>query len=105
MTAPGIERHDFGATPAGESVERFVLTSQSGLKVALLSLGCIIQSVDAPDRAGAFANIALGFGQLDDYLTNVPFFGCIAGRYANRIAGGQFQLDGETHRLAVNERG
>jgi aldose 1-epimerase len=105
MTVSGIERHEFGVTPAGEPVERFVLSNDAGLKVALLSLGCIIQSIDAPDRDGAFANIALGFSALDDYLTNLPFFGCVAGRYANRIAGGRFQLDGETHQLAVNERG
>jgi aldose 1-epimerase len=103
MAAPGIERHEFGATPAGEPVYQFVLTNQSGLKVALLSLGCIIQSIDAPDRNGAFANVALGFSRLDDYLTNVPFFGCVAGRYANRIAGGQFELDGNTYKLVVNE--
>ena len=87
MATPGIERHEFGASPAGESIERFVLTNQSGLKVALLSLGCIIQSIDAPDRDGSFANVALGFSRLEDYLTNLPFFGCIAGRFANRIAG------------------
>lgn len=105
MATPGIERHEFGATSAGETIERFVLTNQSGVTVALLSLGCIIQSVDAPDRDGAFANVALGFSGLDDYLTNLPFFGCIAGRYANRIAGGQFELDGERYELVVNERG
>jgi aldose 1-epimerase len=105
MAAPGIERHEFGVSPAGEPIERFVLTNQSGLNVALLSLGCIIQSVDVPDRVGAYANVILGFSRLDDYLTNLPFFGCVAGRYANRIAGGQFALDGKTHQLVVNERG
>ncbi|HET9658919.1 MAG TPA: aldose epimerase family protein [Thermomicrobiales bacterium] len=104
MATPGIERHEFGATSDGETVERFVLTNQSGVTVALLSLGCIIQSIDAPDRDGAFANVALGFNRLDDYLTNLPFFGCIAGRFANRIAAGQFELDGERYQLATNER-
>ncbi len=105
MATPGVEQHEFGVTPAGELVERFILTNQNGMKVALLSLGCIIQSIDAPDRDGAFVNVALGFDRLDDYLTNLPFFGCVAGRYANRIAGGRFQLDGESHQLVVNERG
>lgn len=104
MATPGIERHEFGVTAEGETVERFVLTNQSGVTVALLSLGCIIQSIDAPDRDGAFANIALGFSRLEDYLTNLPFFGCVAGRYANRIAEGRFELDGEGHQLVVNER-
>jgi aldose 1-epimerase len=105
MATAGIERHEFGTTPEGQPVQRFVLTNQSGLTVALLSLGCIIQSIDVPDRDGAFANVALGFNRLDDYLTNLPFFGCIAGRYANRIAGGQFELDGERYQLVTNEQG
>ncbi len=105
MAVSGIERNEFGLAPSGEAVERFVLTNQTGMKVALLSLGCIIQSIDVPDRDGAFANVALGFRSLDDYLTNLPFFGCIAGRYANRIAGGQFQLDGQTHQLVCNDSG
>lgn len=103
MATPGIERHEFGVTPDGESVERFILKNQSGMTVALLSLGCIIQSIDVPDRDGAFANVALGFSRLEDYLTNLPFFGCIAGRYANRIAGGKFELDGQRYQLAVNQ--
>ncbi len=102
MTATGIERHEFGTTPAGETVERFVLTNSAGLTVAFLSLGCIIQSIDAPDRDGAVANVALGFSHLDDYLTNLPFFGCIAGRYANRVAGAQFELDGAVYQLPAN---
>lgn len=98
-----LERSEFGVMPDGQPVERFVLTNANGLTVALLSLGCIIQSVDVPDRDGAFANVALGFDNLGDYLTNLPFFGCIAGRYANRIAGGRFDLDGESVELVVNE--
>ncbi len=104
MAIPGLERHEFGVTPEGEKVERFVLTNRSGVTVAFLSLGCIIQSIDVPDRDGAFANVALGFSRFEDYLTNLPFFGCVAGRYANRIAGGQFELDGERYQLVVNER-
>lgn len=103
MAVPGIERHDFGVTPAGEAVERFVLTNAGGLRVCLLSLGCIVQSIETPDRNGDFANVTLGFEQLDDYLTNLPFFGCVAGRYANRIAGGQFRLGDERYELVTNE--
>ena len=103
MVSAGVERQDLGITPDGETVERFVLTNRNGVSVALLSLGCIIQSIDVPDRNGAFANVALGFGRFEDYLTNHPFFGCVAGRYANRIAGGQFELDGQRYRLTVNQ--
>lgn len=105
MATPGIVRDAFGSTPDGVTVERFELTNTAGLKVALLSLGCIIQSIDVPDRNGALVNVTLGFGHLDGYLTNLPFFGCVAGRYANRIAGGSFSLDGRAHELVTNERG
>lgn len=105
MAVPGIDRSDFDVTPNGEMVERFVLANATGLKVTLLSLGCVIQSIEAPDRDGACVNVALGFNRLEDYLTNIPYFGCIAGRYANRIAGGEFQLDGETYRLVTNQDG
>ena len=103
--APTFERHEFGVTDDGETVERFVLTNATGMTVTLLSLGCIIQSVEAPDRTGARANVALGFSGLDDYLANIPFFGCIAGRYANRIAAGRFELDGEPYELPINNLG
>ncbi len=103
MASAEIERHEFGVTPDGETVERFALTNASGMRVALLSLGCIIQSIEVPDRDGAFANVALGFGRFEDYLTNHPFFGCVAGRYANRIAGGRFELDGQRYDLVVNQ--
>ncbi|MEZ4530849.1 MAG: aldose epimerase family protein [Thermomicrobiales bacterium] len=105
MATSGIERQSFGATPSGETIERFVLSNSSGLQVALLSLGCIIHSVEAPDRNGVAANVVLGFDNPDDYLANPAFFGCIAGRYANRIAGARFMLDGQVHQLVANERG
>lgn len=105
MGATDIDRQPYGATPAGAPIERFVLSGPSGIRVALLSLGCIVQSIDVPDRAGVVANIALGFADLEGYLDNSPFFGCVAGRYANRIAGGRFDLDGVVYRLGANERG
>lgn len=98
-----VERQVFGVTADGQPVERFVLANQTGVTVTLLSLGCIVQSVEVPDRDGTVANIALGFSRLDDYVTNLPFFGCVAGRYANRIAGGRFELDGQAFQLATNE--
>lgn len=103
MSSAHIQRNDVGITSEGETVERFVLTNEHGVRVALLSLGCIIQSLEVPDRDGAMANVALGFGRFEDYLINHPFFGCVAGRYANRIAGGRFQLDGQQYQLAVNQ--
>jgi aldose 1-epimerase len=55
-----------------------------------------------PDRNGKLEDVALGFDNLEGYLKNPPFFGAIIGRYGNRIAKGQFTLDGKTYGLAIN---
>ena len=68
----------------------------------LTNYGGIITSIKTPDRAGRFADIVLGYNDLDGYLRNSPYFGAIVGRYANRIARGRFTLDGRTYTLAVN---
>jgi aldose 1-epimerase len=87
----------------GERVERFTLTNDNGLRVEILPWGATIQSVWAPDRDGRLANVALGFAELATYVSrNEPFFGCVAGRFANRIAGAAFTLDSVTYPLAAN---
>lgn len=87
----------------GQPVTRFTLRNAHGVEVVVLPWGAVIQSVQVPDRAGAFANVALGFADLATYVTgNLPFFGCVAGRYANRIGGDGFLLDGQRVRPSLN---
>ncbi len=87
----------------GTRVDRFTLSNDGGMRVEILPWGATIQSIWVPDRQGQLANVALGFADLPTYIArNVPFFGCVAGRYANRIAGGRFTLDGETFQLPTN---
>jgi aldose 1-epimerase len=100
---PRIEKDVFGTTPEGARIDRYTLTNGRGMRVRIITYGGIIQSIETPDRHGRTANIALGFNNLTDYLEkNSPYFGCIAGRYANRIAKGMFTLDGVTYQLATN---
>ncbi len=98
----GIERSDFGALPDGTAIVRYRLGNGRGMAVAILTYGGIVQSIEVPDRDGAIANVVLGFATLEDYLAKGAYFGTITGRYANRIAGARFTLDGETHCLAAN---
>jgi aldose 1-epimerase len=86
----------------GTPVHRWTL-ERSGVRVRILSYGGIVQSAEVPDRDGRAENVVLGFADLEGYLTHPePYLGALVGRYANRIAGGRFTLDGQTYALAPN---
>jgi len=97
-----VTRGSFGRLPDGTAVEVFTLTNTAGVEVRAITYGGIIVSIRTPDRVGTPGDIALGYDTLDGYVKNNPYFGCIAGRYANRIAKGRFTLDGQTRTLATN---
>src|ERR1700744_2592456 len=78
------------------------MTNDHGLRVRFLSLGGVITEIDVPDRAGWPANMVLGLNNLREYETLPGHFGAITGRYANRIGGAQFTLDGQTYHLIAN---
>jgi aldose 1-epimerase len=99
--APSVTREAFGSTTEGP-VDRYTLTNGKGMRVQILTYGGIIQTIEVPDRRGRTANVALGFNNLTDYVERNPYFGCITGRYANRIALGRFTLDGVTYQLPIN---
>jgi len=92
----------FGVTDEGTPVDAHVLTNAAGMSVEILDLGAIISRLEVPDREGRSANVVLGLETVSDYLHRSPHFGAIAGRYANRIAGGRFILDGAEYRLPTN---
>src|SRR5690348_10580940 len=101
----GVSREPFGTTPDGAAVARYTLTSASGVTIMVLSDGVVIQSVAAPDRAGALADVTLGYDTLDGYLRDKSYLGALIGRYANRIRAGRFTLDGREYTLATNAGG
>jgi aldose 1-epimerase len=92
----------FGKTKDDQDVTVHTLTNLKGMKVKLISYGATLISVETPDRDGKNANVTLSFPNLDGYLQRHPYFGSSVGRYANRIAGGKFTLDGSTYTLATN---
>jgi aldose 1-epimerase len=98
---PSVSSAPFGSIDEGP-VRIWTLTNGHGVRIKILNYGGIIQSVEVPDRRGRFANITLGFDNIDDYVNKSPYFGCITGRYANRIALGRFTLDGTTYQLPIN---
>ena len=92
----------FGTLPTGEDVLEYQMENRNGMRVSILNYGGIVQSIWVPDRDGELGDVALGFDELEAYLAKSPYFGCITGRYANRIAKGKFTLDGKTYTLATN---
>lgn len=93
----------FGFLPSGEPVYIHTLTNPTGASVSILTLGGIVTSLRMPDRSGAFADVVLGFDNLEAYVAGHPYFGAIAGRVAGRITGACFTLDGVTYPLAAND--
>ncbi len=93
----------YGRLPDGREIERYVLRSGGGIRVGILTYGGIIDTIDVPDVAGNYANVVLGYPDLAGYV-QAPntYFGSIIGRYGNRIAAGQFTIDGTNYSLPVN---
>jgi len=91
-------------TADGRPIDVYTLQDDK-ITVRILTYGGIVMSLEAPDRNGKPANIVLGFDSLDGYVKtgNKPYMGAIIGRYANRIAGGTFQLDGKTYHVPKND--
>ncbi|QDV51967.1 aldose epimerase family protein [Gimesia fumaroli] len=87
-----------------DSIKLYTLKNNAGMTVKVTNYGAIITSITVPDRNGKMADIALGYNCVEDYINAVdkPYFGAIVGRYGNRIAKGQFTLNGKTYSLAKN---
>lgn len=98
-----LSQEVFGSLADGRSVERYTLKNRQGIRVQILTWGAIISSIQTPDAQGKLADIVLGFDTLKDYLEKSPYFGCIVGRFANRLAHGQFSLDGKSYQLTQND--
>lgn len=98
-----LSRFVFGTLPDGRDVTAATLRNGNGLEIEVIAYGAILRSVRVPDRAGSLGDVTLGFDDLAGYLGDSPYFGAVVGRYANRIAGGRFELGGVRHELARND--
>ena len=92
----------FGALEDGTEITIVRMTNARYMEVGILTWGGIVQCLCVPDRDGKIENVSLGFNSVAEYEANSPYFGALIGRYANRIANGRFELDGEEIELATN---
>lgn len=100
-----IEKVLFGRLPDGRGAHLFTLRNVAGMVVQITDFGATIVSITVPDRNGTFADIALGYDDLDGYVSDTAYLGCVVGRYANRIAGGRFTIDGKAYQATINSDG
>jgi aldose 1-epimerase len=86
-------------------VDSFTLVNDHGIEITAINYGCIITKILAPDKAGNYENVVLGYDSIEEYVNNNSFFGAVCGRVAGRIKAGSFELDGKTYALAQNNHG
>jgi aldose 1-epimerase len=98
----GIEKRPFGTLPGGQVADLYTL-ALGEVEAQITNYGGIITALRVPDSGGELGDVVHGFETLDGYLGKQPYFGCIVGRYANRIGGARFKLEGREYRLAKND--
>lgn len=107
LNRPGWSRQSWGSSLDGRPVEIFTLQNSRGIAARITNYGATLVSLITPDRSGRMADIVLGFDSIEGYTSRAylrasPYFGATIGRYANRIAGGRFFLNGKAVSLTVN---
>jgi aldose 1-epimerase len=91
-------------TANGAAVEAITLKNGAGVSATILTYGATLQSLVAPGKDGRQADVLLGYDDLKGYVDFPNYFGVTVGRYANRIAGGKFSLDGKAYQLPLNDK-
>ena len=99
----GVGKRVFGTLGDGRLVHIYTLTNSNGVEARITNYGGALVSLEVPDRHGRMGDVVLGYDALEEYIGDGNYFGCIVGRYANRIAGGRFSLNGVEYRLARND--
>ncbi len=103
MAIADVKTVHFGALPDGTPVPAVELENSTGLRARIIALGATLQSLHVPDTHGRSADVVLGHATVGEYLARPQYFGATVGRFANRIARGQFELDGRAYQLDCNE--
>jgi aldose 1-epimerase len=102
LATGSVTSKPFGKTPQGQLVTLYTLTNKNGMSVSVMDYGATIVKILAPDRNGKMDDVVLGFDRFSPYLHLSPYFGATIGRYANRIAKGQFMIGKTLYQVPVN---
>jgi aldose 1-epimerase len=96
-----IEKAPWGETADHQKVDIYTLTNAKGMSARITNYGAFLVSLNVPDRSGKMADVVLGYDNLESY-THGTTYGAVIGRFANRIGGAQFTIEGKTYNLKAN---
>jgi len=96
-----IEKTPWGETADHRKIDLYTLTNANGMQARIATYGAYLVSLQVPDRSGKLADVVLGYDKLKDYMSGTTY-GAVIGRFANRIGGAKFTLEGKTYHLAAN---
>ncbi len=102
--AASATRAPFGKMADGTTVEAVTLANSRGLSATIITYGATLQALNVPDRKGNAADVTLGYDDLTSYIAKPNYWGATIGRYANRIGGARFALDGKTYQISRNNK-
>ena len=89
-----------------QDITQYTITNPSGMQVSIINYGGTVTNIMTPDKDKKLGDVVLGFDSLSGYLQKGnPYFGCLVGRYGNRIAKGKFILEKQNYQLTVNDHG
>jgi aldose 1-epimerase len=98
-----VKQQNFQKEIGGKKTDLVTLKNDSGMIVKITNYGARIVSILVPDKNDTYADVSLGYANIDDYLKDSTYVGSIVGRYANRIANGKFKIDGKEYQLPLND--
>jgi aldose 1-epimerase len=100
---PTVSQEHYGELEDGTPITLVSLANGRGMEVDVIGYGGIVTRLSVPDAKGRPGNVVLALDSLEEYVSCSQYLGALIGRYANRIAGGRFTLDGTTHQLSLND--
>ena len=101
----GVVKEKFGYMEDGREVSQYIIKNRNGMQAVVTDYGAILIALMVPDAQDNLRDVVLGYDSLESYKGNFDMLGATVGRNVNRIERGQFQIDGVTYQLDINENG
>lgn len=95
----------FGKTSAGVEVKEYTVENACGMSFSAITFGAVLRKLMVKDKDGCLRDVVLGYDSVENYEKDDTYLGAVVGRYANRIGGASFELDGRTYKLDANDNG